>query len=159
MIFLTSILSRPPERRHPLFKWLITILASIFVLFGTILRTAGGEWQVINVERYCILSLASWIACIVMDGYLILNIIRAYRGNMRQLAHDFRINWTMYRAVEIVGLLTSLVSMANLGIQVYNNFSNRTSDVSFYIYFSVCVVCKLGRVLLQGQWHVTNLVR
>ena len=124
-IFVTSILLRSPENSHAVFEWLITILASVFVVSGTMLRIGWGVWQDIDiglgknrVERYFILSLASWIGCIVMDGYLILNIFRAYHGSMKKLVWDFCTNWTVVQTAEKVGLLISLASMINLGIDV-----------------------------------------
>ena len=108
----------------------------------------------IDVNHYFRLSLASWIACIIMDGYLILNIFQAYQGSMRQLVQDFWTNTTVSRTAERFGLLVSFLSMANLGIDVYGNFSALTSDVSVHTYFIVCVLCNLGRVLVQGQWII-----
>ena len=161
-IFVVSILARSPEKRHAVFKWLITILASVFVVSGTMLRIGWGVWQDIDiglgknrVERYFILSLVSWIGCIVMDGYLILNIFRAYHGSMKksmkELVWDFCTNWTAVQTAEKVGLLISLASMINLGIDVYCSFNNLTSDVSLYVYFTLCVMCKIGRILAQGR--------
>ena len=157
-ILVVSILARSPEKRHAVFKWLITILTSVSVVSGTMLRIGWGVWQDIDiglgknrVERYFILSLASWIGCIIMDGYLILNIFRAYHGRMKKLVWDFCTNWTAVQTAEKVGLLISLATMINLGIDVYCSFNNLTTDVSLYVYFTLCVMCKIGRILVQGK--------
>ena len=117
-----------------------------------------GEWQDIAIgvstnsaERYFILSLVSWIACIIADGYMVWDIIRAYQHEMGRLVQDFLTNWTVVQTVEKFGLFVSIASMANLGIDVFCNFKNHTSDTSLYVYFFLCVACKLSRLLIQGQ--------
>lgn len=118
-----------------------------------------GEWEGVHIgisnyeiERYFILSLASWIACVILDGTLVLNIFRAYDESMRQMMRDFCTKWSPVQTVEKVGLFISFVSMVNLGIDVYRNLHHLTSDMSLYIWFFLCVICKISRVLIQGDY-------
>lgn len=80
-ILIIAIWVRPPESRLPIFRWLITILAPMFVVSGTVQRTlqfrGRGEWMYSKseVENYFKLSLGSWIACVIVDGTLALNIV------------------------------------------------------------------------------------
>ena len=163
-IFIASIFSRSQERRHAVFIWLITILASVVVVFGTVERTtqisgwspspcpsSDSALNKYEVNRYFKFSLASWIACIIMDGYTVLNIFLGYQGNRIQLVKNFFTKWTMPLIIEKAGLVVSLLSMISLGFGVYHNFNNLTSDTSLYVYFTSCVICKITRIAIQGQ--------
>ena len=149
-----------------MFKWLITILASVFVVFGTVERiiqisgwspnpspcpSADNALSQHEVDRYFKLSLASWIACIIVDGYTVLNIFLGYKGNRIQLVKNFITKWTVPLLIEKGGLFVSLLYMIKLGFDVYNNFNHLTSDTWLYFYFAFCAVCKISRAFIQGQ--------
>lgn len=160
---IVSILARNPEKRHPAFKWLITILASGMVIYGTVQRILqihrrDESWQDTDaelsrpeVEHYFTLSLMSWIACIIMDGTQAYNIYRAYQGNVKRLVTDFMRQWTLMQAVEKVGLFTSCLSMLKFGVNVYDNFHHLTHDVSVHTWFFLALVFKIARIVIQGE--------
>ena len=157
VIFIVTIYSKPPEKRPIVLRWLITVLGSLCVVSGTLQRTAkiNGwvEWQedvAYEIQHYFKQSLASWIACIIVDGYLVLNLSRAYKGRRRKILHDFFANWTVTETAEKVGLFISIVSMINLAFDVHENFNSKTSDTSHHVWFICCVVCKILRVTVQG---------
>lgn len=72
------------------------------------------------------------------------------------MMRDFFRNWTLVQTVEKVGLLVSLVSMANLGFDVYNNFHSLTRDMSLYAWFFLAVVCKISRIIIQGTYNTVQ---
>lgn len=160
---IISILARNPEKRHPVFKWLITVLASGLVICGTLQRIiqihrrdtswqdADTELSQSEVEHYFTQSLMSWIACIIMDGTLAYNIIRAYQGDVKQLVRDFGQRWTPMETIEKVGLLVSCLSMLKFGIDVFDNFHRLTHDWSIHIWFFLAVAFKIGRIVVQGR--------
>lgn len=156
-IFLASIFSKSQERRHPVFRWLITILAPVLVVLGTMGRTIqiSGCSSILSptlestlsqceVDWYFKLSLMSWIACIIVDGYAILNIFIDYQTF---LLKNF---FTKCLIMEKSGLGVSLIYMVKLGFNVYYNFNHLTSDTSLYVYFTFCAICKVMRSLVQG---------
>lgn len=160
-VIIVSILARNPKKRHVAFHWLITILASGLVIYGTsqrILQIHGRDegWHdnaklsQSEVEHYFTQSLMSWIACIIMDGTQAYNIYQAHKGNLRQLLQDFGRRWTVMQAVETVGLLTSCLSMLKFGVDVYDNFHHLTHDVSVHMWFFLAVGFKVGRIIIQG---------
>ena len=82
-VVVVSILAKNPEKRHPAFKWLIMMLASGLVIYGTMqrilkihTRDGNAELSKPEVEQYFTQSLMSWIACIIMDGTQAYNIYR-----------------------------------------------------------------------------------
>lgn len=131
--------------RLQIFKWCITILGVLFVITRTAQRIAllggRGEWIHIN---YFQRNLVSWIACVIVDGTLALYIWREYRGRRQQMLRDFIGNWTL---VEEIGLGLSLVSMANLGCDVYKNFHGLTHYMLLFIVF----VCMMSRIVIRGM--------
>lgn len=105
------LLLRKAEKRPIFFDWLITISSSLFVCFGTVLRVhliSGNEWGAIadisrsTVKYYFTQSLASWIACIILDGRLTLNLCRAYQKKKLLASRP-----TPMQVLEFFGLFTS----------------------------------------------------
>jgi hypothetical protein len=135
------------------------------MLSGTVERTAQirgwGEWRHDStvglnpheIKRYFVWSLGSWIACIVVDGYLVLNCFREYKRSVREMVRDFVTNWTVAQTIEKVGLFISVLSMVNLALDVYRNFNHLTADTSHYLWFTLCVMCKITRLLVQGEHY------
>ena len=156
-VLVCAILIRQPERRHWFFKWLITILASVFVPAGTVLRIqhihghAGMEEEISisEAEKYFTQSLASWIACIIMDGTLAFHIYQAY--DFKKLVNEFLEVCTVTKAIEKMGLLITCTSMVRFAYNVYINFHYLTNDISIHTWFFLAVFFKISRIIIQGR--------
>lgn len=151
-LILYVVFTGRTRRVLPIFEWLHTIAASTLVCLGTQLRVIqihGKEWADFNsriLDFYFVLSLMSWVACIMMDGRHTIRICRAHGRHLMQRLG--RLNRT--GLLELVGLLISLLSMIVLAHDVYNSFSQLTHSQAYYYWFFVTVLSKLSRFGMQG---------
>ena len=143
--------------RHNNFQWTTAILASTFVLGGTLLCVLQIYLQreLMNVEYYFIHSQLSWSACIVLDGRHIFNLWclygRAPLCSLRRMGLRRTVCATLGHTLELVGLLLCCLSMTNLAIDVYGNFHKLTQSLLLYTCFFIAATFKIGRILFQGE--------
>ena len=152
------------KKRHPVFEWMVTIIASIFVCLGTLQRVShihGTEWDstVARISRaslkfYFTHSLVAWIACIVLDGRHTVNMCRAHgRTLMQSLLRGVVHRPTFMEVLEALGLLICCLSMGKLAGNVYGSYNMLSQSMSLHAWFFLAVFCKLIRIIVQGKYN------
>ena len=124
------------SKRIQLLEWLVTITAAIVVDLGTLQRVvqiSSHEWGQdsgdADIRSYYESSLASWIACIILDGRMIAKIWFTYQTSpLRSLCQLCEL--TKWQFLELLGLVCSMLYMANYVPVVYSDFHKNIGKVA-----------------------------
>ena len=148
------------KKRHPIFEWMVTIIASTFVCLGTlqrVLQIQDTEWDSTaaqisraSLKFYFTHSLMSWIACIVLDGRHTVNMYCDHGWTLWQSLKGMVQRRDRRAALEVLGLLMSCASMVRLAVNVYESYHVLSQSVSLHVWFWMAVLFKLCRILAQG---------